>query len=117
MAGPASALYGPNSANGVVHILTKSPIGSEGTTVSVAGGERNVFLGSVRHAGSRNDWFGYKLTAQYYQGNDFEFVDPAETEARQLALRAGALVDTLRIGQRDFKIENLALDGRLDFSV
>ena len=28
--GPASALYGPNSANGVMHFITKSPFGSEG---------------------------------------------------------------------------------------
>jgi len=48
VSGPASALYGPNSANGVMHVLTKSPFESEGTTVSVGGGERDVFLGSVR---------------------------------------------------------------------
>ena len=31
--GPGSALYGPNTANGVVHVLTKSPIDAPGTTV------------------------------------------------------------------------------------
>ncbi|MDE0504791.1 MAG: TonB-dependent receptor plug domain-containing protein, partial [Candidatus Poribacteria bacterium] len=49
VSGPGSALYGPNSANGVIHILTKSPFGSEGTQVGLATGERGVFVGSCRH--------------------------------------------------------------------
>ena len=51
VSGPGSALYGPNSANGVMHILTRSPFASQGTTVSIGGGERSVLLGSLRHAG------------------------------------------------------------------
>lgn len=41
--GPASAMYGPNSANGVVHIITESPLDMPEnfrTTLSVAGGLR-----------------------------------------------------------------------------
>ena len=36
VSGPASALYGPNAANGVVHMVTKSPFESRGTIVSLA---------------------------------------------------------------------------------
>ena len=42
MLGPAAALYGPNSANGVMHIITKSPFDQQGTTVSIAGGGRRI---------------------------------------------------------------------------
>ena len=49
--GPAGALYGPNSDRGVLHIITRSPFESQGTNISVTGGERSVFQGSVRHAG------------------------------------------------------------------
>ncbi|MFW6089151.1 MAG: TonB-dependent receptor domain-containing protein [Gemmatimonadota bacterium] len=38
--GPASALYGPNAANGVIHYLTRSPIDDPGASLSVAGGLR-----------------------------------------------------------------------------
>jgi iron complex outermembrane receptor protein len=38
--GPASALYGPNAANGVIHYLTRSPIDDPGATLSIAGGLR-----------------------------------------------------------------------------
>jgi len=42
--GPASAMYGPNSANGVVHFITESPLDMPErfrTTISVAGGLRS----------------------------------------------------------------------------
>jgi len=72
VSGPGAALYGPNSANGVMHILTRSPFTSQGTTVSVGGGERRIFTGSIRHAGVVNDTIGYKLTANYTRGDDWE---------------------------------------------
>ena len=37
VSGPGAALYGPNSANGVMHIITRSPFTSQGTTVSIGG--------------------------------------------------------------------------------
>ena len=72
VSGPGAALYGPNSANGVMHILTRSPFTSQGTTLSVGGGERRIFTGSLRHAGVINDTIGYKLTANYTRGDDWE---------------------------------------------
>lgn len=71
VSGPGAALYGPNSANGVMHILTRSPFNSQGTTLSIGGGERGLLIGSIRHAGVINDMLGYKLTANYTQGNDW----------------------------------------------
>ena len=55
VSGPGAALYGPNSANGVMHVLTRSPFTSQGTTLSIGGGERRFFTGSLRHAGVIND--------------------------------------------------------------
>ena len=72
VSGPGAALYGPNSANGVMHILTRSPFTSQGTTVSLGGGERSIFIGSLRHAGVINDTVGYKMTANYTRGHDWE---------------------------------------------
>ena len=39
--GPGSALYGPNTANGVLHIMTTSPLLRQGTVVSLATGTRS----------------------------------------------------------------------------
>ena len=72
VSGPGSALYGPNSANGVMHILTRSPFTSQGTTISIGGGERSILLGSLRHAGVINETLGYKLSVNGLRGNDWE---------------------------------------------
>lgn len=72
VSGPGAALYGPNSANGVMHILTRSPFTSQGTTVSIGGGERSLLIGSLRHAGVINDTIGYKLSGNYTRGNDWK---------------------------------------------
>ena len=50
--GPGSALYGPNSANGVLHVITTSPFASAGTTVQMGLGERSLRKAAFRHAGS-----------------------------------------------------------------
>ena len=72
VSGPGAALYGPNSANGVMHILTRSPFTSQGTTVSIGGGERSALLGSLRHAGVLNETFGYKFSASAFSADDWE---------------------------------------------
>ena len=79
--GPGSALYGPNSANGVMHIVTRSPFGSEGTSVSVMGGERDMRKISFRHAAT-SDIVGVKLSGQYFSGTDWEHEDPEEVRLR-----------------------------------
>ena len=110
--GPGSALYGPNSANGVMHILTKSPFGSEGTTLSIGGGERSVLTSAFRHAGSLNEKVGYKISGQYYQGEDWNYNDPKEVKLRQAKIDDGA--DPGQIGQRDFDVKKLSGEARLD---
>ncbi|MFQ5675830.1 MAG: TonB-dependent receptor domain-containing protein, partial [bacterium] len=114
VSGPASALYGPNSANGVIHVLTKSPFDSKGTIISVGGGERSVLIGTVRHAGVLSDKIGYKFSLQHYNGNDFPSTDSTEVQARLDAISRGEDPDTLRIGARIFDIVNTNFDGRID---
>ena len=114
VSGPASALYGPNATNGVIHMLTRSPFESQGTSVSLAGGQQDVKLGSIRHAGTMGRRLGYKFSAQYYTGNEFEYRDPEEVQARAQAIQAGAQPDTLRIGNRDFRLKNLIFSGAVE---
>ncbi|MDZ7267949.1 MAG: TonB-dependent receptor [candidate division KSB1 bacterium] len=109
VSGPGAALYGPNSANGVVHLITKSPFGAEGTSLSAGGGERIEFIGSFRHANSLGDRLGYKISGQFYQGVDWFSRDPAEPEFFEIA---GKRVPA---PGRDFDVERLSLDARLDF--
>ena len=114
--GPGAALYGPNSANGVLHIITRSPFDSRGTTFSVTGGERSVIRGALRHAGVAGERFGFKVSGQYMSGTDWPHLDTLERNARQAALAIpGTNPDTLRIGRRFPQVERWTGDLRFDF--
>ena len=112
--GPGSALYGPNVSNGVMHILTRSPLAHQGTTISAMGGEREVAQFSGRHAGRIGDRVGFKLSASYFRGRDWVYRDPFEDAARAAAIAGGANPDTLRVGARDFDAERFGGEGRVD---
>ena len=95
--GPGSALYGPNSANGVMHIITRSPFNSAGTSAQVGLGERSVRQVSVRHAGAAGDRLGYKVSAQHYTGMDWEYEDPEEVRARAANPASNRAILTLSV--------------------
>lgn len=113
--GPASALYGPNSGAGVLHVITKSPFQSQGTTLTLDGGERSMFRLAGRHAGVINDQLAFKVSGEYFRANDFEYNDPNEpatwsaTDARVPASRQG------QPAQRDFGLERYSGEARLDY--
>ena len=48
--GPGAALYGPNTASGVMSVTTRSPFAAPGTTVSVDGGNQDYLRGAIRTA-------------------------------------------------------------------
>ncbi len=104
--GPGSALYGPNVDKGVMHMITRSPLTHQGTTMSVYGGARagnntgdteGLYQLSFRHAGLVSENVGYKLSGMYFNGMDWMVNDPAEIVAR------------------DFRQERFTGDLRFDF--
>jgi iron complex outermembrane receptor protein len=128
--GPGSALYGPNTANGVLHILTKSPLDDQSTTASIAGGEQSLFDGTFRTAQKLGDNFAVKLSAQYLKAKEFTYRDASE-DSIALALQGANLqtsalfppsmplaerqLRAARIANRDFDIERWSGDVRADW--
>lgn len=119
--GPASALYGPNSSTGVMHVITKSPFNSQGVTLSLAGGARtrndfsksgDVWQASGRAATVIGDNFGVKVSGQYMTGEDWWNRDAVEDAARAQALMTNP---NTKIGLRDFDVERWTAEVRADY--
>lgn len=110
--GPGSALYGPNTANGVVHMITRSPLDQQGTTVSIGAGERSILMGSFRTSQLVTPDFGVKLSGRYLQGEEWHHTDRVEAQARQQALTRDP---NTRIGLRDYDLKQMAFDARADW--
>ena len=100
VSGPGAALYGPNSANGVMHIITRSPFSSQGTTISLGGGERSILVGSLRHAGVVNETIGYKFSGNYFRGNDWE-----EGRSKEDVEGAGGLIFDTYKASGEFRVD------------
>ena len=71
--GPGSALYGAGVDAGVVHFITKDPFTYPGTTISIGGGERNLLMGSLRHAGVVNERIGYKVVGNFTRADEWQY--------------------------------------------
>ncbi len=106
--GPGAALYGPNAASGVLHIITSSPLDRQGSSISLAGGERSLMHGQFRTAHTVSERIGFKISGQYFSGTDWTFVDPVEVAA------AEADPSNLRIGNRNPDNERYSTDARVD---
>ncbi|MCK5653024.1 MAG: carboxypeptidase regulatory-like domain-containing protein, partial [Gemmatimonadetes bacterium] len=113
--GPGAALYGPNSASGVMHLITKSPLDDQGTSVQIGTGIRSgndvnsesagIFHTAFRSAHKLSDQVGFKISGQYFTGTDWEFVDALE----QTAVEAGTGFE------RDYSSERWSGEARLDY--
>jgi outer membrane receptor for ferrienterochelin and colicins len=113
--GPASALYGPGAPRGILHFLTRSPFEGRGGAVALTAGSRSSVGGDFRVAERLGKRVALKLSGSYLQGNDWEYTDPQEQQARDAAIAAGADPDTLLIGARDFDLGRAAGEARLDW--
>jgi len=76
--GPAAALYGPNTASGVMAVTTKSPFTSQGTSLTVDGGNQNLIRGSFRTAWAPTPKFGFKATYDVFHAKEWDFL-PSDT--------------------------------------
>jgi iron complex outermembrane receptor protein len=98
--GPASALYGPNVEQGVIHSLTRSPIDDPGVSLSAAGGTRHQPAVSgqglesshegVAHLEGRmalrvSRSIGLKLSGQYFAASDYRYRDAEEERQQEMA--------------------------------
>jgi outer membrane receptor for ferrienterochelin and colicins len=140
--GPGAALYGPNSSNGVLNILTRSPFTSTGTTIALEAGARagstarecddaacrNPTFTSMdgaqglwritgRHAMRLGSKVAFKVSGNYLKGTEWQVRDPAEpadldTQRPGLGIPAGQCNATT--GCRDFNLEQWGGEARID---
>lgn len=131
--GPAAALYGPNTASGVLHMITKSPLIQPGSSFSLATGERGVLQHSLRTAHRLSDRVGVKLSGSYLEADEWSYTDPDEVAERakfaadpffrqdlinSLGITpAEADLRISRIASRRNDVERWSGEGRLDWQV
>ncbi len=115
--GPAAVIFGPNGRRGVVHFITRSPLGPPETSLSLTGGQRSWADGSFRVSRRVTPTLGVKLSARFARGNDWRYTDPVEASLRAQAIGAGARADTLLIGARLPVAKEIQTEARADWAL
>lgn len=132
--GPGAALYGPNTANGVLHMITRSPLDEEQTTGSLMGGEQDLFGGSFRTSHRLSPDVGVKVSGQFLRAREWEHRDPVELAEREKfesnmdfwredLMRAAGIDEEQanrrisRIAARDFDVERWNGELRADWAI
>jgi iron complex outermembrane receptor protein len=140
--GPGAALYGPNAANGVLNILTRSPFSSTGTTVALEAGMRagstervcndalcsdptftsldgaqGLWRVTGRHAMRLGSKVAFKVSGNYLKGTEWQARDvaePADLDAQKPGLEIPAGRCNSTTGCRDFNLEQWGGEARMD---
>jgi iron complex outermembrane receptor protein len=105
--GPGAAVYGPNAAGGVMHVITRSPLTSQGTNLSLEGGERGFFRASARTALLATPSLGIKISGEYARVNDWQERDSVEE----------ALIASRNGTPRDYDNSRYSMEARADWAV
>ena len=107
--GPAAALYGPNSINGVIAMTTKSPRGSPGGRATVTTGELGTFIGDLRWAGPLgHDWYT-KLLVNHTRSGSFARSRTQTVEYPGLPLEIAPAVGDAKATSADVRFDKYFL--------
>jgi outer membrane receptor protein involved in Fe transport len=89
--GPSAALYGPNSFNGVLNIITKSPRDSQGLSARLSVGDLNTVKTAVRWAGGVGPGWFMRAEASHTRSDNFSVSRNERVEYAGLPMEVVAL--------------------------
>lgn len=70
--GPGGTIWGPNSINGVINIITKIASETHGTIASVGGGSVDQGIATFRYGGGKGPGFDYRVYGKWFtRGPEF----------------------------------------------
>ena len=92
--GPGASLWGANTVNGIINIITKSSHTTQGNliTTTIGKGEENIIVG-LRHGGKINDDTNYRIYGKFYEHDNFVNNQGIEQTDNWQMQRAGFRID------------------------
>lgn len=132
--GPGSALYGPNTAHGVLHVITRSPLQERASSLTFTRGERGLSMASTRHSLPIGERLGVRVSGQVLTAREWDHEDPVERGEqlkfasdpgfwREDLMRAAGIEEEEadrwigRIGEREDRLRRVGAEVRADWAV
>jgi iron complex outermembrane recepter protein len=64
--GPGATMWGSNAVNGVINILTRAPVDTQGTSLSLTAGDADKVATAGRYGGKMGDHGYFRVNARFY---------------------------------------------------
>jgi iron complex outermembrane receptor protein len=109
--GPGGTLWGANAVNGIINIITKHPIDTQGALLSAGGGPEEGSFGAGRYGGSFGRTGNYRVYGKTFERpssiDGLNVIDDAWTVGR-----AGFRADWASRGRNDFTVQGDVYRGK-----
>ena len=94
--GPGATLWGANAANGVINIITKNSVDTQGGLLSVGGGSREKEFGAVRYGESLGENTYGRIYAKGFNRDEFGYTESSgDSDDDWGMVRTGFRIDSL----------------------
>ena len=112
--GPGATIWGANAVNGVINVITKSSLQTQGTMVNVTAGSEDRVTSEARYGGEINDQYSYRVYAKGFNREGFENEDGSDFEDDWWQIRSGFRVDGVPEDGKVVTIQGDAYKGEWD---
>jgi iron complex outermembrane receptor protein len=98
--GPGGTVWGANAVNGVINVITKRAVDTQGGLVTGAGGTQARGLGTVQYGGKVTEDTGYRIFAKYLNNDHSPDLNGQNAKDDWYLLHGGFRVDT-KLSKKD----------------
>jgi iron complex outermembrane receptor protein len=91
--GPAAIMWGANAVNGVINIVSKRALDTQGTLVTAGGGTEERAFAAVRHGGRLGPRSHYRVYVRYHDRSPMALSSGADAPGSPWETQAGFRID------------------------
>jgi iron complex outermembrane receptor protein len=110
--GPGNTLWGANASNGVINIITKSAIKTQGTLLSGGGGTQEEGFSNFRYGDKLNEKAHYRVYGKVFKRDDYVDAQGNDTKDDWKSIRGGFRVDWDNFDSNIFTIQGDIYSGK-----
>jgi iron complex outermembrane recepter protein len=98
--GPGASLWGANAVNGVINIITKPAIETQGGLLTAGAGREEEVFGSLRYGGAIGDGTHFRMYGKYFERDNGRSVHGEPTNDQWDMARGGGRIDWQPSGKK-----------------
>ncbi len=115
--GPGNTLWGANASNGVVNIITKDAIKTQGILLSGGSGTQEEGFSNFRYGDKLNEKAHYRVYGKVFKRDDYVDAQGNDTKDDWKAIRGGFRVDWDNFDSNIFTIQGDIYSGKSGVSI